>query len=42
MKDAHVRMSLRLQASFGLRCEEAIKFTPAYADLGDRVRIKAS
>ena len=39
--DAHVRMSLELQAAFGLRREEAIKFTPAYADCGDRVRIKA-
>ena len=42
VKDAHVRMSLELQAAFGLRREEAIKFTPAYADRGDRVRIKAS
>ena len=42
MTDAHVRMSLELQAAFGLRREEAIKFTPAYADRGDRVRIKAS
>ena len=40
--DAHVRMSLELQAAFGLRREEAIKFTPAYADRGDRVRLKAS
>ena len=40
--DEHVRMSLELQAAFGLRREEAIKFTPAYADGGDRVRIKAS
>ena len=42
VKDAHVRMSLQLQAVFGLRREEAIKFTPVYADRGDRVRIKAS
>ena len=35
-------MALQLQAAFGLRREEAIKFTPAYADRGDRVRIKAS
>ena len=40
--DAHVQMALQLQAAFGLRREEAIKFTPAYADRGDRVRIKAS
>ena len=42
VSDAHVRMSLELQAAFGLRREEAIKFTPAYADRGDRVRLKAS
>ena len=40
--DAHVRMSLRLQAAFGLRREEAIKFTPAYADRGGSVFLKAS
>ena len=32
VKDEHVRMSLELQAAFGLRREEAIKFMPAYAD----------
>ncbi len=32
LKDEHVRMALRLQAAFGLRREEAIKFAPAYAD----------
>ena len=42
VKDAHVRMSLRLQEVLGLRREEAIKFTPSYADRGDRVVIKAS
>ena len=30
--DPHVRMSLRLQAAFGLRREESIKFQPRYAD----------
>ncbi len=40
--DQHVRMSLRLQAAFGLRREEAIKFQPAYADHGDRLVLKAS
>ena len=40
--DAHVQMALELQAVFGLRREEAIKFSPAYTDRGDRVRIKAS
>ena len=42
VSDACVRMALELQAAFGLRREEAIKFAPAYADYGDRVRIKAS
>lgn len=42
VKDSHVRMSLRLQEVFGLRREEAIKFTPAIADRGDQVAIKAS
>lgn len=40
--DEHVGMSLRLQAAFGLRREEAIKFQPAYADRGDRLVLKAS
>ena len=42
VNDVHVRMSLRLQEAFGLRREEAIKFSPSYADRGDRVAIKAS
>ena len=40
--DPHVRMSLRLQAAFGLRREEAIKFQPRYADRGDHIAIKGS
>lgn len=40
--DPHVKMSLRLQAAFGLRREEAIKFSPSYADRGDSVVLKAS
>lgn len=40
--DAHVRMSLQLQAAFGLRREEAIKFNSAYADRGDRLLLKPS
>ncbi len=31
VKDEHLRLSLELQAQFGLRREEAIKFQPAYA-----------
>lgn len=42
VEDTHVRMSLRLQAAFGLRREEAIKFAPAFADRGDRLLLKAS
>jgi integrase-like protein len=40
--DHHTRMSLRLQQSFGLRREEAIKFSPSYADRGDEITLKAS
>ena len=35
-------MALRLEAAFGLRREEAIKFTPARDDRGDRIRLKGS
>jgi len=40
--DEYVRMSLRLQAAFGLRREEAIKFQPVYADRGDCIVLKGS
>ena len=40
--DVHVRMSLQLQATFGLRREEAIKFQPSYADRGDHIALKGS
>jgi hypothetical protein len=42
VRDEHARMSLRLQAAFGLRREEAIKFQPSYADQGEHLRLKAS
>lgn len=42
ISDHHTRLSLRLQAAFGLRREEAIKFSPSYADRGDRIVLKAS
>ena len=42
VRDPHVRMSLRLQAAFGLRREEAIKFMPSYADRGGSVALKAA
>lgn len=40
--DPYVRMSLRLQAAFGLRREESIKFQPRYADRDDQIAIKGS
>jgi len=40
--DEYVRMSVRLQAAFGLRREEAIKFRPVYAIREDHIALKAS
>ncbi len=40
--DEYVRLSLRLQAAFGLRREEAIKFRPNYAIKADHIKLKAS
>ncbi len=40
--DPYTRMSLRLQATFGLRRKESIKIQPAWADRGDTLMIKAS
>lgn len=40
--DHHTKLSLRLQEAFGLRREEAIKFSPSYADKGDKIVLKAS
>ena len=42
VRDVHVRMSLELQQTFGLRREEAIKLNPGYADQGDQLTLKAS
>jgi hypothetical protein len=42
VRDPHVRMSLELQSAFGLRREEAIKFSPGYADKGDHLLLKPS
>ena len=42
VRDARVRLSLELQAAFGLRREEAIKFRVAHADRGDRIALMAS
>ncbi|MNX29308.1 Tyrosine recombinase XerC [compost metagenome] len=40
--DAHVRMSLQLQAAFGLRRKESLLFQPGYADRGDHIVLKGS
>jgi len=40
--DHHTRVSLKLQAAFGLRREEAIKFSLSYADRGDKIVLKAT
>ena len=42
VNDPHVAMALRLEAAFGLRREEAIKFTPARDDRGGCIRLKGS
>jgi hypothetical protein len=42
ISDAHVRASVELQAAFGLRREESIKFSPSYADKGSYIEIKPS
>jgi integrase len=42
IEDKYVRMSVRLQAAFGLRREEAIKFNPSYAIQDDHIRLKSS
>lgn len=42
VRDAHVRMALRLQAAFGLRREGAIKFAPAWAERSGWIVARAS
>ncbi|MGI9264720.1 MAG: phage integrase N-terminal domain-containing protein [Gammaproteobacteria bacterium] len=42
ISDQHVRLSIRLQAAFGLRREESIKFSPSYAVKDDHIRLKSS
>ena len=42
VRDERVRLSLELQAAFGLRREEAIKFRVADADRGDRIALRPS
>lgn len=40
--DPHLRISLELQKAFGLRREEAIKFSPDYADQDTHIRLKST
>tara|TARA_R110002110_G_scaffold415854_1_gene658284 strand:+ start:20925 stop:21788 length:864 start_codon:yes stop_codon:yes gene_type:complete len=40
--DEFTRLALQLQQAFGLRREEAIKFSPLYADRGDKLVLKGS
>ncbi len=42
ISDQYVRLSLRLQAAFGLRREESIKFSPCYATQSDHIKLKSS
>ena len=42
INDQRVRLSLKLQAAFGLRREEAIKFQPSYAIKDDHIKLKSS
>ena len=42
VSDPYVRLSLQLQSAFGLRREEAIKFSPNYAIKDDHIKLKAN
>lgn len=42
VRDEHLRMSLRLQAAFGLRREEAMKIQPRIAEVGGELVLRAS
>ena len=42
ISDPYTRMSLRLQAAFGLRREESIKIRPQWADRDDKLALKDS
>ena len=42
ISDPYVCLSIRLQAAFGLRREESIKFSPDYAIQDDHIQLKAS
>ena len=42
ISDPYANLSIRLQAAFGLRREESIKFNPSYAMQDDHIRLKSS
>ena len=42
ISDEYVNLSIGLQAAFGLRREESIKFNPSYAMQGDHIKLKPS
>jgi site-specific recombinase XerC len=42
ISDPYVRLSIRLQAAFGLRREESIQFSPSYAVQNDHIQLKSS
>ncbi len=42
ISDRYVLLSIRLQAAFGLRREESIKFSSSYAVQDDHIKLKAS
>ena len=42
INDPYTKLSLRLQQEFGLRREEAIKFSPSYAIQDDHIMLKSS
>ena len=42
INDQRVRLSLKLQAAFGLRREEAINFQPRYAIQDNHIKLKSS
>ncbi len=42
ISDPYVKLSIRLQAAFGLRREESIKFSPSYAIQDDHIKLRAS
>ena len=42
VSDPFVNLSIRLQAAFGLRREEAIKFKPNYAVQDDHIKLRSS